>query len=201
MSKITEMVASVNAHKGFAKSNRYKIEIEGSDRDINLFCESVNLPGRAIFTQEYANGRNVRKMPYSFADSEVRMTFHLSEDFFIKKFFDEWMGKVINVDRYSAGYKSDYAKVVKIYQLDSEDYPIYGVELLKAFPLNMADIALSNNMENTVTRLEVSFTYDNFVVLDIPPKPKKEEKKEEKPKYDWKKIGRTALAAYQILKK
>ena len=198
--KINDIVAAVDARKGLAKSNRYKIEVTGGDRDLNTFCEATSLPGRSILTAEYSNGRNIRKMPYSFADSEVRMSFHLTEDYFIRKFFDEWMGKIIDVETYSAGYKGEYAHTIKIYQLDKDDYPIYGVELRKAYPINMSDTALSHNMENTVSRLEVAFTYDNFVTIDIPPKPKKEEKPEEEPKTDWKKIGRTALAAYMILK-
>ena len=64
------------------------------------------------------------------------------------------------MDSYRVAYKKDITTDVIIQQLDEQNTPIYGVKLEGAFPTTVADIELSNDNENTVQTVNVSFSYD-----------------------------------------
>ena len=67
------------------------------------------------------------------------------------------------MNSYKVGYKKDITTDVVIQQLDEQNTPIYGVKLEGAFPTTISDIELSNESENTIQKLSVSFSYDKYV--------------------------------------
>ena len=136
-------------------------------RDIGILCESVNLPGRQISTIDYQADRQSIKIPYGIINEDVSMSFILTNDYFMKKLFDNWMSSIFDVEKYRAGYKKDFATDVVIQQLNKENVPIYGVRLENAFPTTMSSITLDNNSENTVQKLSVTLSYENYVPEDI----------------------------------
>ena len=81
----------------------------------------------------------------------------------MKTIFDKWINSIVDTDKYCVAYKKDITCDVIIQQLDEQDTPIYGVKLEGAFPVSMSNIELSNQSENTVQRLNVSFSYDKAV--------------------------------------
>jgi len=131
-------------------------------RDVNLLCESVTLPGRNISTLDYQTNTVLKKMPYTFIDSEVSMTFILTNDYYARNMFEAWYESIFNVESYSVGYKNDYATDVNIIQLNTKGLPVYGVTLIKAFPISIGNIELSNATENEYARLQVIFAYDRY---------------------------------------
>tara|TARA_Y100000114_G_scaffold151682_1_gene168792 strand:- start:185 stop:850 length:666 start_codon:yes stop_codon:yes gene_type:complete len=136
-------------------------------RDISILCETVNLPGRQISTNEYLSDRQAVKIPYGIINEDVTMSFILTNDYFMKKLFDNWMSGVFDVKDYRAGYKKDFTTDVIIQQLNSKNVPIYGVKLENAFPITMNSIQLDSNSENTVQKLNVTLSYENYIPEDI----------------------------------
>ena len=59
-------------------------------RDISILCESVNLPGRQITTIDYQAEKQSIKIPYSAINEDVTMSFILTNDYYMKKLFDDW---------------------------------------------------------------------------------------------------------------
>ena len=49
----------------------------------------------------------------------------------------------------------------------SRDDGIYGVRLEGAFPVTVSSINLDNNSENTIQKLNVTLSYENYVPEDI----------------------------------
>ena len=45
-----------------------------------------------------------------------------------------------------------------------DNIPVYGVKLEKAYPVGVNAIDLSNESENEIAKLTVSFAYDKYVV-------------------------------------
>jgi hypothetical protein len=131
-------------------------------RDVNLLCESVTLPGRNISTLDYQTNTVLKKMPYTFIDSEVSMTFILTNDYYARNMFEAWYESIFNVENYRVGYKNDYTTDVNIIQLNTKGLPAYGVTLIKAFPISIGNIELSNATENEYARLQVIFAYDRY---------------------------------------
>jgi hypothetical protein len=136
-------------------------------RDISILCESVNLPGRQITTIEYTAEKQSIKIPYGAINEDVTMSFILTNDYFMKKLFDSWQSGVFDMERYRAGYKKDFTTDIIIQQLNQQNIPVYGVKLENAFPVTVSSINMDNNSENTIQKLNVTLSYENFVTEDI----------------------------------
>ena len=132
-------------------------------RDISLLCDSVSIPGKQISTIDYQSVRQSVKVPYGTVQDDVELGFLLTNDYHMKTVFDKWINSIVDAEKYCVAYKKDITCDVVIQQLDEQDTPIYGVKLEGAFPVSMSNIELSNQSENTVQRLNVSFTYDKAV--------------------------------------
>jgi len=134
-------------------------------RDINILCQSCSLPGRLIQTGDYdAYGRNPRKYPQATVEEDVEFTFLLTNDYYVKKFFDRWQGSVIDPESNLIAYDAEYKTDVFIQQLDKQNTPVYGVRLKDAFPTAVNSIELSNETTDAVQAVSVTMTYDRFEV-------------------------------------
>lgn len=136
-------------------------------RDISILCEAVSFPGRQISTLDYTADRQAIKIPYSIINEDVSMTFVLTNDYYIKKLFDTWSTGIFDVENYRAGYKKDFVTDIVIQQLDHNNIPIYSVRLEGAFPTTVSAINLDNNSENTIQKMTVTMSYENYVPEDI----------------------------------
>ena len=134
-------------------------------RDMFLLCKSCTLPGKRISTTEATHNHNLSKKPYSAATDEVTMSFIMTNDYYIKKYFDMWQEMIIDTsgDHYKAFYKNDYVTDVTIQQLSASNdvIPGYSIQLRNAYPIQVGAMELDNESEGL---LEVSITweYDNF---------------------------------------
>ena len=134
-------------------------------RDIFLFCEAVTIPGRQIATNEFFTDMKGIKKPYAFINDEVSMTFQLTNDYYMFKYFRSWMDAILpkTGDTYGVAYKSSYCTDIVIQQLGNTDYvPVYGVVLKNAYPTTMSSINLANGSENTVATITITFTCDDW---------------------------------------
>ena len=136
-------------------------------RDISILCESVQLPGRQITTIDYTADRQTIKIPYGIINEDVTMSFLLTNDFYIKKLFDSWMSGIFDVERYRVGYKKDFTTDIVIQQLNQQNIPVYGVRLEGAFPITVNAVNLDSNAENTIQKMSVTLSYENYVPEDI----------------------------------
>jgi hypothetical protein len=153
---------------GAALSGNFKVgNLLNDPRDIALLCESCNMPGRIITTLEYQSIRQAQKIPNGYINEDVTFSFILTQDYYMKKMFDKWMGIVIDLQKYRAQYQKNYTTDVIIHQLDKNNIPIYGVKLKRAYPIVLGGIGLDNNSENTVQKLTVTMTFDDFEQEDV----------------------------------
>lgn len=191
-SKISDLKSSIVKHGGVARENRFAIymtppagatlnldlqntivslisgtfkaaNLYNDPRDMALLCESCTLPGRQILTADYQSIKQTQKLPYGFVNEDVTFTFLLTEDYYIKKIFDKWSQMVIT-DRYRMKYHNEYTTDVIIQQLNKENLPVYGVKLLKAYPVTFNPITLDNNSENTAQKYAVTMTFEDYIV-------------------------------------
>ena len=136
-------------------------------RDISILCESVQLPGRQITTIDYTADRQTIKIPYGIINEDITMSFLLTNDFYIKKLFDSWMSGIFDVEKYRVGYKKDFTTDIVIQQLNQQNIPVYGVRLEGAFPITVNAVNLDSNAENTIQKMSVTLSYENYVPEDI----------------------------------
>lgn len=152
-----------------------------SGSDLNLLCNRVAMPGKSILTADRVISMEAQKVPYGYLAADISMTFYIMNDYGVKKYFDAWQGSIIDEENNTANYKVDYAKSVKIHQmrrpilnksfglgplnfdLGIGGGVVYTVELLEAFPVNVSQIELSNDLDGLV-QLTVDFAYTRYLV-------------------------------------
>jgi len=132
-------------------------------RDIALLCDSTSLPGRQIQTMDnpHLGFRNTIKHPTQYFNEDIEFTFHLTNDYYMRKMFDKWMGLVINQETFLKNYDEVYTSDITIQQLNAENMPVYGVKLKNAFPITMGGVELNNGSSET-QKLSITFTYEDF---------------------------------------
>jgi hypothetical protein len=134
-------------------------------RDLFLLCQACTLPGKRILTTEAGHNHNLSKKPYSMMTEEVVMTFLLTNDYYIKKYFDMWQEMIIDSthEHYKAFYKRDYSADVLIQQLTgaSDIVPGYTVKLENAYPIQISSVELGNASDGLL-EISVTWEYDNW---------------------------------------
>ena len=132
-------------------------------RDIAFLCESTSIPGRSLNTLDFQAERETLKIPNGFIDDDVSMTFYLTNDYYMKDMFEEWMSSIVDTEKYQLGYKSNYQTDIVIQQLNEFDKNIYGIRLKNAYPINIQAIELNNSTENSIQKVTITFAYDRYV--------------------------------------
>lgn len=185
MPSINEFKSMVAGGSGLALANRFKISFtlpasaranlaemydESVDGEtLNLLCDATGLPGRQIMTIDYQAHKQNIKIPYGFINEDVNFTFLLTSDYYVKKVFDAWTKSTINFNTYRANYLTNHITNIEIIQQHKgkeRDEDIYGVRLINAYPTTIGMIGLENTAENTIQKLAVTITYENFEILD-----------------------------------
>ena len=133
-------------------------------RDVALLCQSTQLPGRQFNTLEYQRHgyKNTVKVPYTYTNEDVTFTFYLTNDYYMKKFFEDWMSRVYDFQNHTLQYKDTYTTDLVIQQLDQSNVPIYGVKLNGAYPIAVNSVPLDNTQTDNYQTLNVTFTYNDF---------------------------------------
>lgn len=191
-SSIDSFKSTITKHQGIARTNRFALIMQPPEqsllnldfqsqatnllsgngfslaslindpRDIAMLCETCSIPGRQITTMDFASVRNALKVPTGYFNEDVTFTFHLTNDYYVKKMFDKWSEMVLTTENYRTKYLKDYARDVVIQQLNQQNLPVYGIRLIDAFPISVNSIDLSNADDNNTVRVNVVFTYRDF---------------------------------------
>ena len=76
-----------------------------------------------------------------------------------KLFFETWQRLAFDPQSWALGYYDDYVGSVDIHQLDENDNKRYGVQLVEAFPKNIEAQSLGYGQNDTLHKINVSFSY------------------------------------------
>lgn len=190
MDTIDQFKSLVSAKGGVARANVFRVRLPSlpgvaSSRDISLLCKDVQLPGRQILTNERRIGLQFEKVAYGYAIQDINMTFHVMNDYGIKRYFETWQDLAVNQTSLEVGYYNDYTFQIVIDQLKkgvtlptysfgnfldlftprtvtvANDQIIYSCQLANAFPTTMNAIQLNNDQDGIV-ELNVQLSYKNW---------------------------------------
>lgn len=160
--------AEVLSGSGLARTNRFEVSIrvplgmDWGDGDlVNLYCEQTNFPMMNINTKSFKifGPAYQRPMSSEYGGEGLSMTFHVDRDMKVKKFFEEWMHRIVDKDTFAVSYQENYATTITIKQLDEQENVTHEIELLEAFPRNMNLMELNNSSSNQTHRLNMLFAY------------------------------------------
>jgi hypothetical protein len=137
-------------------------------RYLALQCESTELPGKSILTQDAKVYGPTYKIPYQTQFADISLTFLCTNDFYERKLFDRWIEAIMPNDTHNLRFSNDdatrYLTNLKIIQYDDFIKQIYAVEMIDAFPISIASQPL-NWGEDSFHRLTVQFSYRKYKTL------------------------------------
>ena len=137
-------------------------------RYLALQCETAELPGRTLLTQDVKVYGPTFKVPYQSQYNDISLGFICTNDFYERKLFDRWLEAIHPSDtnnmRYSKDESTRYMTPIKVIQYDDFIKQIYAIELIDAFPIGLAAQPL-NWSEDNFHRLSVQFAYQRYKVI------------------------------------
>ena len=131
-------------------------------RDISILCDSCTMPGRQISTNDLQTNMLSIKMPYTYINDEVTMSFLITNDHFMKKYFEKWINSIFDRSTMTLKYRSQYVTDIIIQQLDVRDVPTYTCKLKNAYPTSIASYEVSNSGENSVQKVSITLAYEDW---------------------------------------
>jgi hypothetical protein len=149
--------------QGYSKTSNASLS-----RNLALQCETAELPGKTLMTQDVKIYGPTFKVPYQTQYNETSLTFLCTNEFYERKLFDRWLEAIHPSDtnnlRFPKGAESRYMTNVKIIQYDDFIKQIYAVELIDAFPIGVASQSLSWT-DDAFHRLSIQFAYQKYRVI------------------------------------
>ena len=131
-------------------------------RDLALLCESCSLPGLELTTLDYQTISFPIKLPNGYNAPDVEFSFLLTNDYYVRKMFDNWLNLIMPRETYKVAYRDTYVTDVVIQQLNEKNVPVYGMRLENAFPISQSSIELNNTSADALQKLTITFTYENM---------------------------------------
>ena len=186
----TEKLRSlIGESNGLASPNRFSVELPDISRmtspnalrdvlapvgmeNISILCTSAQIPGKQLNVMSREVGIGTKSVANGQVFTAVNLSFYLTNEYEIRKYFQYWMNCVISQDENDAmyaGYYNNYVKDVVIHQLsrgsELESESIYSVQLVNAFPTQMELLQLNNQAQTTAMEMTVSLAYKTYKIL------------------------------------
>ena len=184
MSTLQEFVSSMSRVKGFARLSKYEVELHppegmttanGWKKDIELQCDSIQMPGHDLKTQDVQYGSApVKKMVTAHGyEGKCTATFRLDLNLNIKSYFDIWQQLAVNPATHKAQYYDNYIGSMSIFQVGgtfgtgtrSITNRTYGVLLEEVYPETVGEISYAASSENEIATLTVGFQYKKWSTI------------------------------------
>ena len=157
-----------NALGNSAKEEQSKTSNASISRYLALQCETAELPGKTLLTQDAKIYGPTFKVPYQTQYGDITLGFLCTNDFYERKLFDQWIEAIMpsstNNLRYARDDETRYLTNIKIIQYDDFIKQIYAVELIDAFPIAVASQDLSWS-DDGFHRLSIQFAYQTYKTL------------------------------------
>jgi|APGre2960657373_1045057.scaffolds.fasta_scaffold11078_2 hypothetical protein len=137
-------------------------------RYLSLQCESAELPGKNLVTEDVKIYGPTFKVPYQTQYAETTLSFICTNDFFERKLFERWMEAIMPTDtnnlRFPKGENTKYMTDITVKQYNDDVTQIFGVKMIDAFPISIAAQPLSWGDDN-FHRLSIQFAYQRYETI------------------------------------
>ena len=185
--------------------------LSDSNKRLQFFCSSANLPGMQILTSDYRRQGmgTFDRRPFGVQVTDIPLTFMLDNRGWILKLFYQWTQAIVNTDLrntelgvnaldyglFEFGYRNEYIspKITITTLQGTQDGPqesevgndqvdrdaardlndgvgvqVVQYELHEAFPIQIGDVSVAWNAENSFATLPVQFTFRGYNIKQLP---------------------------------
>lgn len=191
---ITEITSAINANGGIAKPNLFFVVITPPSsllsstypRDAMFFCDAAQLPGLSFASQPIRSVGygTVEQRPTDTNFSTLNTTFIVDARGRAFRFFQQWAALINNWSREPVGvmrgsdlsygewnYPATYEGIVEIHCVNAVNQrnEVITYQLSKAFPIQIGDINVAWEVNDSIMRLPISFAYNTWNTTNVPP--------------------------------
>lgn len=188
---IAEFSSKLNKYGGVARDNLSFVRISPpailqrgmTPEDLSFFCRAVSIPSLNISTSDISSrGYGLKeKRPVDMPYETLNTVFMVDSTFEVKKFFHGWMQNITNYDNskgysyeyngmlpFQFEYKDDYVGVldVIVYSISDNQFT-YKYKFGNAFPINVGELSLSWENNNSLMLMPVQFAFDIYEIDDF----------------------------------
>jgi len=143
-------------------------------RQVNIMCDTVNMPGVDLQTQEiqYGSEPNYNQVTSHGFAGNIVATFYADKYLRERQFFEHWQKLVVDTISHKANYYDNYVGKMHIYQLgaDSEvdrDMPTYAVEAIDVFPEKIGALDYGHALGNQIQKITIEFSYKQWFNMGL----------------------------------
>jgi len=179
--KLSDFISYVTSY-GVARPTRFEVVMAAPQRLfrklnlnyltlVSLYCENASLPqlNLGIMPQRIYGPNYQNPISIDYGGEGVTLSFLMDRDFDVKKFFEEWIGTIVDPVTYNLSYLRDseggYAADITINQLNEVDDIVYSIKLIDAFPRNIGIMDLNAASLNMPQKVNVTFVYRRWIKL------------------------------------
>lgn len=172
MSNLTDFIGEIKT-QGLMRTANYSVEISppmklrGSKNleRIQLFCDSINIPGVNIASIANRSYGETREAPYEKQYGTITLTFFVDTAMETKKFFDSWIDSIQNPFTRNFEYYNNYATNLTINVEDIRLDTQYSIVVSECYPKSIVPIQIGY-ASTDVMKLEVEFNYKYWQAFD-----------------------------------
>lgn len=172
--RIQNFISNLDSNKGPAKSERFYVQITpptgipalasvaNPTWNLQFQCDISEIPGISLEPQKYRFYGPDRNIAIGTMYQEIIIEIVCTNSFYEKPWFDAWVNLINPIESgWDLNYKSIYTGTLTIIQLDLQSNPIYSVNLINAWPGNVAALPL-RWADDSFHKLQVTFHYDRY---------------------------------------
>ena len=140
----------------FARAERFEVTINAfggqAGRDVELFCEEVQIPGAILSNKEYNIGpwTFFRNTKLGFLGNEINFTFLTTNDWLLRGECEKWIASCVNPNSQEVAYPISIFSTVQIKCLDMQDNVTKAWTLHEAMPKVLNLVPLSYGTTSAV---------------------------------------------------
>lgn len=173
---ISDFLAEVK-NKGLAVTNRFNVIITFpqkvidptnpatpiSSRTVSLYCESTNIPGLNISTNQITIYGETRSHAYQKIFDDIDMSFYVDKDMQMVYLFHLWLALIADPSKRTLSYYDDYIADVQISILSKYENETFRITLKEAYPSRIDPVNISMDSQY-VYKLNVNWQYKYYTV-------------------------------------
>lgn len=169
---LTEFITEIKA-KGLMRTANYSVEISAPKplagdlnlKKLQLFCDSITIPGVNIASIPNRTYGEIREAPYEKLYGTISLTFFVDNDMETKKFFDNWINIIQNPITRSFEYYENYVSDIVINVEDIMEDVRYSMKVFECYPKSITPIMVGYASLD-VMKVQVEFNYKYWKPLN-----------------------------------
>ncbi len=161
----TDIFNSLNALSNFSATDAtdwmeyMEMDLDNEALRLTAFCEKTSLPSYQYQTDTQRIYGPQFKFPHMPEWNDITMSFMMGTDMNEKYFFEAWQYMVMDPVSNNFNYQKEYTCDIDIVTFDDKDEANYYTSLIDAWPVAVNEINLASDDNNSVAKLQVTFTY------------------------------------------